>query len=104
MRHYVLKKRVEAVFEAALLGRLTERLDQANVSGYSILPIIAGRGHAASWTVDGQIRDTGNMVALFCIADPSRVDEIVEVIFATISNQIGFVMISDVLVIRSERF
>lgn len=104
MQQYYLKKRVEVVFEAPLLGRITDRLDHANVSGYSIVPIVGGRGHSGSWTSDGQISDTTKMVMLFCIADPSKVDDIVDVIFAAISHQIGFVTISDVLVIRAERF
>ena len=39
-----LKKRIDLIIEMPLLRRVTERFDQAGVSGYSVLPVIAGRG------------------------------------------------------------
>ncbi len=98
------KKRIEVVVEALLMRRIVERLDRANVSGYSVLPIIAGRGVDHEWTADGQVSNAAQMVAVVCIADASKVDEILEAVFAVISRQIGFVTVSDVFVIRPERF
>jgi hypothetical protein len=98
------KKRVEVIVEAPLLQRIMGRLDQANASGYSVMPIIAGRGHESSWTVDGQVSNVTQMVALICIVDASRVDDLLSSVFDAISHQIGFVTISDVFVIRPERF
>ena len=98
------KKRIEVVVEALLMRRIIDRLDRANVSGYSIMPIIAGRGHDNAWTSDGEISNAAQMVAVVCIADAAKVDDILESVFGVISHQIGFVTISDVFVIRPERF
>ncbi|RED37444.1 hypothetical protein BJ123_10718 [Rhodopseudomonas thermotolerans] len=50
-----LKKRVEIFIEAPLLRRVVARFDSLRVSGYSVLPVLAGNGHegagrrTASW-------------------------------------------------------
>ena len=98
------KKRIEVIIEAPLLRRTIDHLDKAGVSGYSVMPIVAGRGHERSWTVDGEIGNAAQMVALVCITDESRLDEVMSSIFGVISHQIGFVTISDVFVVRRERF
>jgi hypothetical protein len=43
-------------------------------------------------------------VALLCIVDAARADEVVDAVFAKIQDRIGFVTMSDVLVVRPERF
>ncbi len=86
------------------MRRIIDRLDQANVSGYSVMPIAGGRGQDGSWTADGQISNAMQMVAIICITDASRVDELLDSVFSVISRQIGLVTISDVFVVRPERF
>lgn len=98
------KKRIELVIETPLLRRVTERLDQAGVSGYTVHPIIAGRGPSGDWTADSLIGDAGHMVSVVCIVDPGRVDALLEQLFAIVRRQIGFVTVSDVSVVRAERF
>jgi hypothetical protein len=44
------------------------------------------------------------MMALVCIADATQVNDIVAAVFAVIARQIGLVAVSDVLVVRPERF
>jgi hypothetical protein len=98
------KKRIEVIVEAPLMRRIIDRLDQANVTGYSVLPIMAGRGHDCSWTADGQVGNATQMVAIVCITDTARVDDVLTSVFGVVSRQIGFVTISDVSVVRPERF
>jgi PII-like signaling protein len=98
------KKRIDIIVEAPLMRRILARLDQANVSGYSVLPVMAGRGRDGSWTADGQISNATQMVAIVCIADASKVDDLLTSTFGVIANQIGVVTISDVFVVRPERF
>ena len=92
------------IVEAPLLPRVAARLDDMKVSGYSILPVVAGRGRAGSWTADGQVSDAVRMMALVCIADATQVNDIVAAVFEVIARQIGLVAVSDVLVVRPERF
>ena len=104
MTKYYLKKRIDIVVEAPLIRTLTNTLDQAQVPGYSVLPILEGRGMLNAWSSEGQISDAANMVALLCIVDAAHADEVVDAVFAAIRDRIGFVTISDVFVLRPERF
>ena len=99
-----LKKRIDVIVEAPLIPRLRTELDPADLSGYSIMPIIAGRGHDGPWAVDDQPGTAGQMATLVCVVDASRVDQVLASIFALISRQIGFVTVTDVFVVRPERF
>jgi hypothetical protein len=98
------KKRVEILIERALLKRLTEELVSTGVSGFSVVPLAAGRGQAGQWDSDGQIGDAAGMYALWCIVDPGRLDGLLEAVFAIVSRQVGLVSVSDVEVVRPERF
>jgi hypothetical protein len=104
MTKYHLKKRIDIVAEAPLMRTLTNTLDQARVPGYSVLPLVEGRGMLNAWSSDGQISDATNMLALLCIVDTAHADDVVDAVFAAIRDRIGFVTMSDVFVLRPERF
>ena len=99
-----LKKRVEIVVEAPVLRRLVDRLDAAAVTGYTVIPALAGRGRDGSWRGEGLAGDAGRMVMVVCITDPSKVDTVLETVYAVVQRQIGIVTVSDVQVIRAEHF
>lgn len=44
------------------------------------------------------------MFVLWCIVDPGRLDCLLEAVFAIVSKQVGLVSVSDVEVVRPERF
>ena len=98
------KKRIEIVVEAPLLKRLIELLEESPVNGFTVLPAISGYGHEGSWDRGGQVSDAGQMIVVVCIVDPGRVEEIVESVYEFLSRQIGIVAISDVEVIRTDKF
>ncbi|MFZ4808700.1 MAG: DUF190 domain-containing protein [Hyphomicrobiaceae bacterium] len=98
------KKRIDLLIEMPVLRRVSERLEKAGVTGYSVLPVIAGRGQTGTWSADDQIGNAGQMVAIMCIVDAAKVDTVLEAVFAVVSGQIGLVTVSDVAVVRPERF
>jgi hypothetical protein len=104
MTKFHLKKRIDVIAEAPLMRSLTVTLDQARVPGYSVRPSSEGRGMFNAWSSEGQISDATSMMALLCIIDALQADEVIDAIFNVIRDRIGFVMMSDVLVLRSERF
>ncbi|WP_230530545.1 DUF190 domain-containing protein [Microvirga roseola] len=99
-----LKKRVEIVVEYPALKRLLDRLDRAQVTGYTVIPALAGRGHDGAWSSEGLAGDAGRMVMVICITDPARLDPVLDEVYAVVARQIGIVAVSDVQVIRSEHF
>lgn len=98
------KKRIEIVVEAPALSRLLDRLDKAAVTGYTVLPALAGRGQDGSWRGEGLAGDAGRMVVVVCLTDAARVDAVLDAAYAIVSRQIGIVAVSDVQVIRPEHF
>ncbi|MGL5446694.1 MAG: DUF190 domain-containing protein [Rhabdaerophilum sp.] len=98
------KKRIEIILEAPAMNRLSTALETAGVTGYTVLPVLAGKGKTGAWTRDGLIGGAGAMVCVICITDPTRVDAVLERIMAVLSRQIGLVTIGDVDVVRGERF
>lgn len=98
------KKRIEIMVEAPLMNRVITILDDLEVSGYTVMPAIAGRGNDGAWHRDGQVGRVGSVVQVFCIVDPEREDDILEPLFRLVSRQIGIVTVSDVRVVRSDHF
>jgi nitrogen regulatory protein PII len=99
-----LKKRIEIILEAPALNRLTDRLNQAGVTGYTIVPALAGRGRGGGWSGDGLAGDAGRLVMVISIVDPSKVDDVLERVHAVLARQIGIVSVGDVHVIRADHF
>lgn len=97
-------KRVEIIIEAPMETRLTDALDEAGVTGYTILPVMGGSGRSGRWSREGQVSLAGGMVAIICIIRPERLDELLEAAFAVVERHIGVVTVSDCSVLRAERF
>lgn len=99
-----LKKRIEIILEAPALHRLTDRLDKAGVTGYTILPVLAGRGSEGTWSAEGLAGDAGRLVMVISIVDASKADDVLERVYSVLARQIGIVSVADVQVIRADHF
>jgi len=97
-------KRVVITIEAIMQRRLTDALMGAGVTGYSILPVLGGSGRSGEWSRDGQVSRASGMVQVICIIKPERMDALLEAAFEVVDKHIGVVTISDVEVLRAERF
>lgn len=104
MTRYHLKKRIDIVVEAPLTRTVAQLLDTVGVPGYSVLPVLEGRGAINVWTSEGQLSNTASMVMIFCIVDPSQADAVIDAVLDRICDRIGFVTITDIFVVRPERF
>lgn len=98
------KKRIEIVVEYPALRRLLDRLDRSQVTGYTVIPALAGRGHDGPWSSEGLAGDAGRMMMVICVTDPARLDSVLEEVYAVVARHIGIVTVSDVQVIRSDHF
>lgn len=97
-------KRVEIIIEAPMESRLTDALDGAGVTGYTILPVLGGSGRSGRWSREGQVSRAGGMVAITCIIRPDRLDGLLDAAFQVVERHIGVVSVSDCEVLRAERF
>ena len=98
------KKRLEIIVERPILRRVLDLLDELDVPGYTVLPALAGRGRRGKWRREGMVGEAGQMVAITCVMDESRIDAVLGPVFKLVSRQIGIVTVSDVEVIRQEHF
>jgi nitrogen regulatory protein PII len=98
------KKRIAIVIEQPVLHRVLDALDRQAVTGYTVYPVIAGRGREGSWRADDLVSDAGRMVSVVCVCDASKVDLITETIYKIVSRQVGIITISDCEVIRPDHF
>ena len=97
-------KRVAIIIEAPMKGRLTDAIEAAGVTGYSILPVIGGSGRSGHWSSEGQVGRAGGMVQVVCVIRPDRLDGLLDSIFQVVERHIGVVTVSDCQVLRAERF
>lgn len=97
-------KRVEIIIEKIMQRRLTEALEGAGVTGYTILPVYGGSGRSGEWNRSGRISRADGMVQVICIIRPDRLDTLLEAAFAVVERHIGVVSITDCEVLRAERF
>jgi len=97
-------KRVEIIIEAPMERRLRQALEGAGVSGYTVLPVLAGSGRSGTWTREGQVSRAAGMVAFVCIIRPDRLDGLLDAAFAVLESHIGVVSVTDCDVLRAERF
>jgi len=98
------KKRLEIVVEAPIQDRLIALLDRLQVTGYTVLPALAGRGHDGEWSREGMVGEAGRMIVVICLIDGDRVDGVLDKVFSMVSRRSGIVSISDVEVVRAEHF
>lgn len=98
------KKRIEIIIEAPLEQRVVALLNALQVTGYTVMPAIGGRGHEGVWRREGMVGDAGQMIVLVCIVDPSKSDEVVSEVYDLISTRIGIVSVSEVDVVRGDHF
>ena len=97
-------KRVAVIIEAIMQRRLTDAMIKADVTGFSILPVLGGSGRSGDWSREGQISRGTGMVQVVCIVSPDKLDLMLEKVFPVVEKHIGVIAVSDCEVMRAERF
>ena len=97
-------KRVEITIERVMERRLTEAMKRAEVSGWSILPVLGGSGRSGEWSREGQVSRGTGLIQVVCIIRPEKLDPLLDQVFAVVERHIGVVSVSDCEVLRAERF
>jgi len=97
-------KRVEIIIEAPMEERLTNTLEKAGVTGFTVLPVLGGSGRSGRWSREGQVSRAGGMVAVICIIREERLDDLLDAAFKVVKRHIGVVTVTDCQVLRAERF
>lgn len=97
-------KRVAIIIEQVMQSRLTDALEAAGVTGFTILPVLGGSGQSGAWSREGQVSRGTGMVQVVCVIRPERLDGMLDAAFGVVERHIGVVTVSDCEVLRAERF
>lgn len=98
------KHRLELMIEKMAYKRACRILEEAGVTGYTVIPALAGYGNGNHWQRDQDISGSRDMVVIISITDDETLKIIREKMANLLSNHIGVVSISDVKVLRPEKF
>jgi len=98
------KHRLELVIERMAYKRAGRILVDAGVTGYTVVPALAGYGNGNPWQRDQDISGSRDMVVIICITDDETLEVIKEKMLSLLESHIGVVSISAVTVLRPDKF
>lgn len=97
-------KRIAIIIEQVMQNRLTDAMENAGVTGWTVLPVLGGSGKSGAWSREGQVTRAGGMVQVVCVIRPDRMDDLLDAAFSVVERHIGIVTVSDCEVLRAELF
>lgn len=98
----VTRKRIEILADKALQRRVTEAIDRAGITGWTILPVSSGKGREGQWREESVMGT--DKVFVLTIAAQDKALALAEELAPMLTN-LGFILTMwDVEVIRGERF
>jgi PII-like signaling protein len=98
----VIRKRIEILADSALVRRVTAAIDAVGITGWTALPVHAGRGRQGLWH-DEPITGTDKSLIL-TIASVEKATALAEALSPILTSHGLLLTMWDVEVIRGERF
>jgi hypothetical protein len=99
----VTRKRLEILIDRPLAPRLVEAAVTAGVSGYTLIPVQSGSGRQGAWR-DDPISGAEAKSIFLTIASEEKAHRLVELLAPYLDTHGMLLTISDVQVVRGERF
>ncbi|MEE4538566.1 MAG: transcriptional regulator [Erythrobacter sp.] len=98
----VTRKRIEILADTALQKKVTEAIDRAGITGWTIVPVTSGKGREGAWREESVMGT--DKVFVLTIAPDDKAMALAEDL-APMLTRLGFLLTMwDVEVIRGERF
>jgi PII-like signaling protein len=98
----VIRKRIEILVDTPLVRRVTDAIDQAQITGWTVLPVTSGSGRDGRWREE---RVTGADKSLvLTISSVEKAEVLVDVLAPILTSHGLLLTIWDVEVVRGERF
>lgn len=98
----VVRKRIEILADTALVKRVTEAIDAAGITGWTITPVQSGKGRDGPWREE-RVLGTDKVIVL-TIAPQDKAMLLAEEIAPILTSHGLLLSMWDVEVIRGERF
>lgn len=96
--------RLELIIERMALQRACSILEAAGLTGYTVMPAIAGFGGGNRWNRDTDISASGNMLVIISIGTEEKISAALQQLERLLSAHIGVLNVSEVKVLRPDRF
>ncbi len=97
------RKKLELIIETAHMPRIKAVLERHDNQAYTVVPCLSGRGARGDWTPD-RLSAAGSRVLLIAVAEEAIIQSILEDFYEVLAELPGVVFVSDVDVLRPERF
>jgi nitrogen regulatory protein PII len=97
------RKKLEIIVEAPVLRRVETFLEEAGARGWTVLPSLKGHGGGADWT-SGDFTPGQEKRLILAIATAEVTDRVLERLARFFDDYPGIVVVSDVQVLRADRF
>lgn len=96
--------RIELIIERMAHKRACRVLEAAGMTGYTVLPAMAGYGNSKRWNRDTDLSASGDMVVIISVGDEEKVRATMTEIGNLLGAHIGIVTVTEVEVLRPGRF
>lgn len=98
----VIRKRIEILTDKALVKRVTNAIDNAGITGWTVTPVDSGKGRDGHWREE-RVMGTDKVLVL-TIAPEEKAMRLAEEIAPILTSHGLLLSMWDVQVIRGERF
>ncbi|MES2492070.1 MAG: DUF190 domain-containing protein [Pseudomonadota bacterium] len=98
----VIRKRIEILVDTPLVRRVTDAIDSAEITGWTVLPVTSGRGHEGRWREE-RVMGTDKSLVL-TISSSEKADVLVDALAPMLTSHGLLLTMWNVEVIRGERF
>lgn len=97
------RKKLEVIIEATVLRRVEQLLHEAGVRGWTVLPSIEGHGSGGDWS-SGDFTPGQERRMIVAVAGADVAAQALDRLAGFFADYPGIVFVSDVQVLRPERF
>ena len=98
----VTRKRIEILTDTALVKRVTDAINRADITGWTVTPVTSGKGRDGPWREE-RVMGTDKVLVL-TIAPEDKAMALAEDIAPILTSHSLLLTMWDVQVIRGERF
>lgn len=99
----VTRKRLEILVDSPLASRVVALAGQAGVSGYTLIRVQSGKGHGGTWR-DDRITGAEAKTIVLTIASEEKAQRLIDLLAPHLDSYGMLLTVSDVQVVRGERF
>jgi nitrogen regulatory protein PII len=97
------RKKLEIIVEGPTLRRVESFLEEAGVAGWTVLPSLKGHGSGGEWT-SGDFTPGQEKRLVLAVLTAETADRVLERLARFFEDYPGIVVVTDVQVLRADRF